>query len=841
LSFDDWRRDIRYGCRSLARTPAFTAVAVIVLALGIGTNSAAFSLINALVLRPALMEDPEEIVGIYARTIEPPMSWHLFSYPEYREIDELNRTFSEVAAYDLAEVGLLEDGVTRRTGAIFASANYFRTFGVPVAYGREFTVDEERSGNNAAVAVVSHDYWVRNDRDPELLGSVLRINGEPVAVVGIAAEGFTGHTVGIAPDVWMPLGMLERIGGAPSGRRPRLDAREDGTLLLFGRLDDGVSVEQARANLDTLAPRLGGESVEGQGRRTFVLAPLGRFSVGNAPAGDEGGAAVAAALTTMTGIVLLIACINLANMLLARGARRRTEMAIRQALGGGRMRLVRQLMVEAFLLAVCGGAAGVVAGYWATRWLVSAVSASPLGLTVSIGTTDFRPELSVLAATFVVCIVATLLFGLGPSLRVSRDIAGALKEGGERSVSGAGRSGSLLAPRNLMVVGQVALSLALMVAGGLFLRSTLEAGQAHPGFDIDPIVLAQIDPTLLGYDEARTREVYRQALERVRGLPGVEQASMGSLIPYDATIFRTRVNLPGADPADDSPVASYHVVTDDYFATLGLPMLSGRAFTAAEATSERGNPIAIIDEPLAERLFGDPNDALGRYIALPGNTLLEAGQMEIVGIVPGVLDPFRDRAPSPHIYVPLGQHFTAPMHMHIRAAGTIDPETLLGVVRDELLAVDPSLPVLSLTTLAGQRDGSLFMWGVRTTGKIVTVLGALALFLAVVGVYGVKAFLAARRTREVGLRIALGATGRDVIRQMLRESMAVTVAGLAIGLLLSAAISRLVSAGLFGVSPADPLVFVGCTALLAAAAMFAAYLPARRATRTEPTTALRHE
>src|SRR5690606_19892038 len=187
------------------------------------------------------------------------------------------------------EVGLLEDGVTRRTGAIFASANYFRTFGVPVAYGREFTVDEERSGNNAAVAVVSHDYWVRNDRDPELLGSVLRINGEPVAVVGIAAEGFTGHTVGIAPDVWMPLGMLERIGGAPSGRRPRLDAREDGTLLLFGRLDDGVSVEQARANLDTLAPRLGGESVEGQGRRTFVLAPLGRFSVGNAPAGDEGG------------------------------------------------------------------------------------------------------------------------------------------------------------------------------------------------------------------------------------------------------------------------------------------------------------------------------------------------------------------------------------------------------------------------------------------------------------------------------------------------------------------------------------------------------------------------
>ena len=847
---EDCWRDVRYGARSLARSPGFTAVAVLVLAVGIGANSAAFSLVNVLV-RPVLIANVDDVVAIYAVKSESGAS--SFSYPEYADLRAFNRVFSDLAAYTLRNVGLADEGMTRRVRADFVSANYFRTLGVPLAQGREFTAMEEGPGGDAPVGIVSHSLWVRHGRDPGMLGSVLTINGESVAVVGIAAERFTGHNP-VAPELWLPLGLVERFGRAP-GESARLADRENrGLPTLFGRIATDFSSADVATDLDGLARRLHAQypPTDGDFQSYVVVTPLPRFSIGNAPdTGEE--RAFMAILTTvlvgLSGIVLLIACINLANMMLARGAGRRTEIAVRQALGGGRLRLVRQLLVEGLLLALAGGAAGLLCAYWAVRGLLASIPT-----TVGIGALqpemlDVRPGLFVLAATLVSCLIATLLFGLAPAWRISGGVATTLKESAGGYVATKSRTArALLAPRNLLIVTQVALSLALLTAGGLFLRGTLEAGRATPGFALEPIALAQLDPGLVGYDERRSREVLRQALERARSLPGVASASLASLVPLDSTSVTTWVQTAGAEPSDRPPIAFYYVVADDYFETLALPMLTGRTFTAAEAFSAGGTPVAIVDEPLARQLFGGTDRALGRSIEFPsGQPNTPPRSVQIVGIATGTRHRMTDRAPSPHVYVPFSQtpfdRFAggARMHLHVRAAEGADAAALLDPLRNELRATDSTLPVLSLQTMIEHRDRGLFMWTVRAGGRIFSMLGALALFLAVVGAYGVKAFLVTRRTREIGVRLALGATPSDVMRQMLRESLGLTIAGLAVGLLLAAAIARLLSSLLYGVSPIDPLVLTASTAVLAAALLLAAYLPTRRATRIDPTPALRHE
>ncbi len=849
--FEDWWRDVRYGVRSLARSPGFTAVAVIVLAVGIGANSAAFSLVNVL-LQPALVADSDDVVAIFGRSAEQQSNWSGFSYPQYVELRNRNRVFSELATFTLRDVGVEENGITRSVRADFVSANYFRTLGVPLAHGRDFTFEEE-SREDSPVAIVSHAFWVRHGRDPGMLGSVLQINSANVAVVGIAAEGFTGHNP-ISPQLWVPLGLIEQLGTSRGGPAPRLDDPDNRWLpTLVGRIGADVSSADVDRDLDALARSLHETYPPADGvRQAFVAAPLPRFSIGNAPDGDVDSAFVAAltaVLTGLSGVVLLIACINLANMFLARGSGRRTEIAIRQALGGGRWRLVRQFLVEGLLLALAGGAAGLLLAYWG---VASLLASAPT--TVAIGALDpdrldVRPGGFELTATLIACLVATLLFSLGPALKISGDVAATLKESaGGRAASLRGRARAWVSPRHLLIVTQVALSLALLTAGGLFIRGTIEAGKATPGFDLKPIALAELDPGLLGYDEARSRELFGEALERARALPGVESASLASLVPFGNMSTGRRVRISGARDDDALGVpAQYYVITDDYFATLGLPLLAGRTFTTAEAASPGGNRVAIIDEPLAERLFGGPSEALGRFIEFPSRTpSAPVPAVEIVGVAPGTHHRMTDRTPSPHAYLPFGQvpfaeRFATGMHLHVRAAAGLDAATLLAPLRDALLARESALPVLSLQTMAQHRDDGLFLWGVRAGGRIFSLLGALALFLAVVGAYGVKAFLVARRTREIGVRMALGATRGHVVRQMLRESLGLTVAGLVLGLLLAAAVARLLSALLYGVDPIDPLVMTLAAAVLAAALLLAAYLPTRRATRIDPTTALRHE
>jgi predicted permease len=840
--FEDFWRDWKYAWRSLRRSPGFTAVAIAVLALGIGVNSAAFNLVDLLLVRPVLIEEPERVVGIYGQHVERPDRWSSFSYPEYRDIRDLNRTFTDVAAFTVSILGVGERDGTRRVMAGVVSANYFAAFGVPVALGREFVASEESAGGAAAVAVVSHDFWERNGRDPAILGSTLFVNGELVEVIGVAAEGFTGSTALFSPELWLPLGMLERTSSVAMNGRPRsLEDPRNGAFMLFGRMRDSVSAADVESDLRALTARLAPQypSPDGQVHR-YVRAPLPRVSIGSAPETDSFLLVGALLLTAMSGVVLLIACLNLANMFLARSRTRRTEMAIRQSLGGGRWRLVRQLLTEGLLLALAGGAAGLVLAYWGTRWLLSSLSGYvPIGITLLL---DVRVNLWVLGATVAVAILATMLFGLGPALKATdHNLSASLKEHpAERRRPGL-RFGFALPPRGFLLVAQLALTLMLLTAGGLFARGAFATAEIDPGFSLDGGIVVDLDAGLLGYDEPRVRGIYTQVLDRLRSMSEIEYAALASNVPFGDATYDVVVQTVGAS-ADDFAQGHDLAVGDGYFDALSLPLLRGRGFTVAEAASAGGTQVAVIDEPLAQRLFGEI-DVVGRQVQIPNPDPSTAPDvLEIVGVARGVRQSVTDEDPVPHIYRPFGQRFQSNMHVHVRIAESVaDPALLLATIRDELRAINPALPVMSLETLLAHRDRGVLVRVIRAGGAVFSTLGVLALLLAVVGVYGVKAFIMAQRTREIGVRMALGATGGAVVRQMLRESLALTAAGLAIGLLLSFGLARLLRNLLFDVGAADPAVFLGATAVLAGAATLAAYLPARRASRIEPTAALRHD
>ncbi len=849
MTFGDSWRDMKYAWRSLTRSPGFTTVAVLVLALGIGANSAMFSLLNMLMMRPMMIENPEELVGVYSKSTEKPDTYRAFSYPNYVDIRDRNPVFTELAAHTITVVGVAEGDVTQRAMAGIVSANYFETFGVPLGRGRAFTLEEEQPSGESPAVIVSHDFWARRGKDPGLLGSTLWINGHPVDVIGIAADGFTGSTAVFSPDLWLPLGLYERVAmamGGPTtdGAPAPLNDRQNHDLMVFGRLRPGRSAAAAETELQSLAARLEAEYPAINENQTFVLAPLPRLSISTSPSRENFLAAPAVLLMGMTGVVLFIACLNLANMFLARGASRRTEMAIRASLGGGRQRLLRQLLSEGLVLAFLGGAAGLVLAYWGAKLLFSSIGGLlPFGITLVF---DVSPDLRVLSATVALCVLATLFFGLGPAWRLTGgDLLASLKQStaGNASTLGGGRSRKLWAPRNLLIVAQIALSLVLLTAGGLFTRGAFNAARATPGFGLDGSLLVELDPSLSGHGMLRSKEIYRDVLERLRSLPGVENASLASIVPFGSITNTRKVELPGASDDEDAVSAHFYVVGDDYFESLRLPMLRGRDFTATEATGDDGARVAIIDEPLAEQLFGN-EDALGRHLRIAATASgAEPIPLEIIGVVPGTRHQFWDQEPSPHLYVPFGQQYMPNMHVHVRIADGMsgDEAAILATVRKEIRAIDPALPVLGLKTMRDHRDESVFLWLVRTGAKVFSVLGALALFLALVGVYGVKAFVMARRTREIGLRMALGATRGEVLRQMVREGLVLTATGLGLGLVLSAATARLLSSMLYEVDAADPAVFVGAALVLAAAATLASYLPARRATRISPLAALRYE
>jgi predicted permease len=831
-------QDLRYALRLIWKNPGFTAIAVMVLALGIGANTAVFSLVNAMLLTP-IPTDDAEVVGIYMKDRTRPDSYRSFSVATYEQIRGAREIFSDVLAHSMTMVGVTEGEQTRRMFVSVASANYFSTLGVVLAAGREFSAEEDRAGADVPVAIVSYAFAQRAGGDrASVLGRTVRINARDYTIVGVAPEGFTGTTALVTPEFWLPLGVYEHVADEVfnDGAQMRLSDPQHRPLMLIGRLRPPLDARASAPLLATLTSRLEQADADGNRNHEVTVHALPRLSISTSPQNETGPRAVSALLMGMAGLVLLISCLNLANMLLARGSARRKEIALRLALGSGRMRVVRQLLTESMVIAMLGGAAGLLLASAGTTLLISTLGAVlPFQLTF-----DSNPDVRVLAATLTFCVLSTVIAGLGPAWRVTKpDVLPDLKEqprdgGGGRRVSA----------RNVLVVGQVALSLALLTAAGLFMRGAIRAGVADPGFPLDGGIIASLDPSLAGYDETRARGAFAAVLQRTRGIAGVHSASVASLVPFGEFQEGHIVQKAGTPPApeghrEEGVSATYTIVGADYFESLRIPVLRGRAFTDSEEANPDRPAVAVIDETLARRLFGDA-DPIGQRIQF-GRAEQRNTHYEVVGVAGGVRHDMFEKSPSPHLYVAAGRHYRGRMLLHARLASA-DPRAeaaLMSTLRQEIRGIDSSLPVIDMKTLRQHRDGSIMLWAVNTGARMFGLFGGVALLLAIVGVYGVKAYVVSRRTREIGIRMALGARPADVLWLVLREGLALTAAGLAVGLGLSWAIGKALSGMLYEVSPLDPVVFTAAPAVLGVAALVASYLPARRATQVQPITALR--
>jgi predicted permease len=824
-------QDVRYGLRSFAKAPGFTAVAVLVLALGIGANSAIYTIVDALLLRP-LDGQAGEIVGLFAFDRSRTDSYRSLSYPNYTDIREHSGVFDGLFAQTFTMVGLPAGDTTERVFAAVVSSNYFKTLGVTLAAGRPFTAAEERPGARIAAVIVGYPRWKAAGLDRGFIGSTLRINAVDFAVIGVAPQGFTGTMAVAGPQLWLPLGMADvMMSDAFADRRKTLDDRSNHTLMVSGRVKRGTSEQMVKARLDAVAHQLAEAHPAENRDLALTTHPLSRVSMSTRPQNDGPLAAVMGLFLALSGGVLLVACLNIANMVLARGTTRRKEIALRLALGAGRKRLVRQFLTEGVMLAAAGGAVGLVVGYASIRALsASLMAALPLALEF-----DPRPDVRVIAATAVFALGSTVLFALGPALKLSRrDLVADLKDAGHDR----GKRTRWFGSRNVLVAAQVAVSLALLTGGGLFARAALRATSATPGFEYDRLVLATIDPGLLSYDETRGAAVQRLALARLRALPGVAAVGTASTVPFGDFQDGHRVERIGGSNGEP-PMATYRIVGADYFTALGLRVVRGRDFTSAEESSAAAPRVAIIDALLARELFGAA-DALGQQVRIAARDGGTPGDpMQIVGIAPPMREEVTDPGPVPHLYVPTGSNYRSTMHLHVRAAQAGGEELLIDAMRRELRAVDARLPVLDLRSMRAFHQRSLGLWMLRAGGMIFTLLGVLALALAVVGVYGVRSYVVAQRTREFGIRMALGADASSVRALVLREGLMVCAAGLLLGLPLALLVAQAMGAVLHRIGGLDAVVFAAAPLVLAAAALVASYIPAHRATAIAPLDALR--
>jgi predicted permease len=842
---ENFLRDVGYGWRQLRKNPGFATVAVLTLGLGIGVNTAVFSLVYALNFAPPPFAHAEQLVQLYTQDRTAPESFRGFSYPTYRDLNEQSGQFSGILAHRNVVVGVGEGAGARRTFSAIVSANFFDVLGVKLIRGRAFTPAEGAPGGAAPVAIASYVYWKKTGFAPALVGSTIRVNELPCTVIGITPENFSGMTVLFGPELYFPLGQYDRLNSETPGGTPHtLELRDSYPFLLVGRLKPGVTAAAAQAALDGFATNLERQYPVAQKNQTFILGPVPRDSTSDSPPSRSGSLnTVGLLFLGLAGIVLLVASLNLANLLLARSAARRKELAIRLALGGGRGRLIRQLLTEGLVLSVIGGALGFVLAAWSTDVLAGS-------LALIIPETVFFPGTAnpaILAAAGGFSILSTLMFALGPALKFSRgDVMANLKEHAGEDVAPRRR----WRPRHPLVVVQVALSLGLLTCAALFLRAALEAGHADLGYAADDTLIVEADAGLGGYDETRALPLYDGVVEKLAVLPGVQSASIASFAPFGFSSQGASIRRAGLIPAADAKpstaaeglafLAQWNSVGADYFTTLGLPLLRGRPFSVAEAAAKGAPRVAIIDESLARKLWPE-GDALGQRIQY-GYEKTAANTLEVVGIVPAARTSlFRQYGTA--IYVPFAQGFHGPVNFHVRTRANTPASALalIDSVRREMRAAAPGVPVFTVRTFRQHLDASGDLWLVRAAAGLLSILGGLALVLAVVGLYGVKAYSVARRTREIGIRLALGAEPRRVLALVVGEGLATILLGAGFGLLLAFGLGRLCAGLLFQVSPFDPLAFTIAPAVLIGTALLACYLPARRASRVDPLVALRTE
>ena len=805
-------QDIRYALRTLQKSPGFTAAVVLTLSLGIGANTAIFSLVNALLLRDLpYVERGNELVLI-GRTVDND-GFDTFSYPDFVDIrSKATKNLQGVVAFTSVPVHVTGSGATERARGALVSANYFTVLGTTPARGRFFGPDEEQPGNPVPVVVLSTGLWQRAfGGSPDVVGSTVRLDNHPFQVIGIAPAGFQGINRGEQLDLFLPV-TVQPIAMPEFGSF--ITERESVWLRMFGRTRTGVSVAQAKAELGALAPQLFAETPDRRGWGITAAPTVGfdPFTYAN----------LVRFLRLLQGAVILvlaIACANVANLLLVRAAARRKELAIRASLGAGRGRILRQLLTESAVLATLGGIGGLLLAFWGSD-ILRALPALRLA-----GDIDLSPDVRVLGFTLGIALAVGVIVGLLPAIHAARpDLAGELRQSAE---SGRPRGSRL---RGALVVTQVAVSLVLLVAAGLFVRTLRNAYAVNPGFATN-VLVSQLDLGLQGYDEARGRRFYEQLLRELDGLPGVRSASLALNRPFGGG-FDTRIDVQGAliDEEHRGYRTDRNTVSPGYFATMDIDIVRGRGFTAQDVATS--TPVTVINEAVAEQLWPG-QDAVGKRLVRTWG----GPPLEVIGIARDAKyrSLFEPRRLT--FYQPVTQDYNAAMVVHLRPQG--DPLALAGPLERTVHQLDPDLPVYRTQPLSERLASSLGQQ--RTSATLVGGFGALALLLAAIGLYGAVAYSAAQRTREFGIRIALGAQRPDVLRQVLREGVVLALAGLAIGLLGAIAVTRVLKSQLFGVTPTDPLSFAIVSLVLLVVAVSASLLPAKRATRVDPIVALRSE
>jgi len=809
--------DIRYAVRQLVRRPIFTIVALLTMALGVGANSAIFSIVNAVLLRPLPVESPEELVDIYTLDgDETFMNPH--DYPDYVEIKQEEETFVGVVAYAADFVGMTVGTEAEVLFGENVSGNYFEVLGIPAARGRVFQ-DGLDDQPGASVAVISDGLWRRHyGADPDVVGQAIILKGKPFEIVGVAPDWFKGVWVGFNVEVWVPASAITYFDPSRSG----LDVRSGRNYLVKGRLQPGVTQEQAQARMDLKAAQLGAAFPETNADRTFHVIPSS--DVRMHPNIDGYMVPVAALLMTVVGLLLLIVCSNLANLMIARALGRRREIAIRLAVGAGRGRLIRQLLTESLLLAAVGGALGLLLAWGITTAIVRFQPPMLISLSLDLGL-----DATVLAFTFGVALLAGLLFGLVPALQATKpQLVPALKDLPSTIGSRYRRFGL----RNVLVVAQVAISMVLLVGAGLFVRSLIAAQEIDPGFEGERAVVMTVAPGLTAWEREHRDEVLSLLLERTRTLPGVEAAAMASRLPLGAAIQTNEIYPVGADINLESPPnVDVTRISPDYFRTLDVVLLEGRDFTQSD---NRNAPRVVIVSEATARRHWPGESAIGKTLRLGDPD----GEVQtVIGVARDTKVRTLGEAPRPYVYQSWMQSNENFMSVVARTSG--EPGPLLPVLQREVRTIAEDLPVMELKTMPEHLG--LMLFAPRMGGILLAVFGGLAALLSTIGLYGVVAYTAARRTREVGIRVSVGASPAAVIQLMIGQGAVLVTVGAAIGLVLAFVATRPLGSMLYGVGVSDPLTFGGVALLLLGVGFAATLIPALRASRLDPVKALRYE
>jgi len=817
-------QDLRYAFRAFGKSPWFASLAVVTLALGIAVNTSIFSIINGFLMRPMPVPHPEQLTVLSLQQAGD-KSLQSFSYPDYLDLRDQSSSFSDIIAYRVTLAGLTADNRGDHCIATRVTGNYFSMLGVQPALGRLILPTEGQTPGADPILVLGYSYWQKRfTGNKSVIGKQVEANGHPLTIVGVAPKEFHGTYSIVDSDLYVPL-------SASIGTKDEKQVentwmqRSERSLSLMARLKPGTKLKNAQASLDVVAQRLAEQHPDTD--KGIAIRAFPEQLARPEPDPDNTLPSVALAFMALAALVLLVACFNVTNVLLVRATARQREMAIRAALGAGRVRLVRQYLTESLLLALLGAGGGMLLGYWAMRFL----SSIPLGTDLPLQL-KFLPDVRVYFFALGAALVAGVIVGVFPALRVVRhDVSSVLHDGG-RGSSG-GRRRQFL--RGSLVVAQVAGSLVLLIVAGLFIRSLGKAQNIYLGFESSQVLDFSLDVQQIGYQESQGRAFYRELESRLRALPGVVSVAQAFSVPMGvmSTFDSLNIERHPAQPGQQPPSVQYNMVTPGYFDTLHIPVRHGRAFT--ESDEEKTLAVAVVNQSMAKKFWPD-EDPLGKRFSTKGPS---GPFIEVVGVVQdgkykGVIE-----VPQPHFYLPLSQAYIPLRTFHIRTA--VPPESLSTQVQSQVRELAPSLAISEMQTLDQALQGLNGFLFFRLGAQLTGTMGLLGLILAVVGVYSVASYAAVQRTQEIGIRMAIGATPGDILKMVLRQGLGTVGIGLLAGLVAAFAGTRLLADLFYGVTPNDPVTYAAVAALLLAVVLLACWIPARRATRVSPVIALRFE